>query len=86
MNDKEKLRAKLLYYKKLVRKQQLIAVVAKQVQERCFEEIDRIESILLRDVPQEIMDYVNQEEDKGYFVEITPEPPKAREILLGSFI
>jgi hypothetical protein len=62
MNEKKKLRANLLYYKNLVRKQQLVFEAAKQVQERCFEEIDRIENILLRDVPEEIMSYVNEEE------------------------
>jgi hypothetical protein len=70
MNEKEKLRANLLYYKNLVRKQQLIAIVAKQVQERCFEDIDKIEDILLRDVPEEIISYVNEEENKEYSVEI----------------
>jgi hypothetical protein len=53
-----------------VRKQQLIAIVAKQVQERCFEDIDKIEDILLRDVPEEIISYVNEEENKEYSVEI----------------
>jgi sulfate adenylyltransferase subunit 1 (EFTu-like GTPase family) len=50
MNDKGKLKGKLLYYKKLVHAKQLLIKNANEEQKYYLDKIDEIEYILLNDI------------------------------------